>query len=140
MTPEDEAQRLLADSYARAPAEIFPMEEADPARLEAAKAGADLLVAARLASFADEGRTQITPSAAGRYWATHGGYLAYLIEEPAGRGGGRGRNPELEAMRMDLMKLRLNTFWWSFGLSIAGFVFSIISLTVAYFYGERLLR
>jgi len=31
------------------------------------------------------------------------------------------------------MKLRLNTFWLSFGLSIAGFLISLISLTVACF-------
>ena len=115
--------------------------DADEQTLEAAKKGADLLVEARLAAFADEGRTQLIATGAGRYWALHGGYLAFLKEEP-GRagGGGRGRNPELEQMRMELMKRRLGTFWWSFGLSLAGFVFSIISLTIALIYGDKLLR
>ena len=45
----------------------------------------------------------------------------------------RGRNPEMEALRFTYMKLRLNTFWLSFGLSIAGFLISLISLTVACF-------
>jgi len=54
-------------------------------------------------------------------------------------GGGRGRNPEAEALRSEYMRLRLHTFWWSFGLSIAGFVFSVISVLIALFYGNRLL-
>ncbi len=139
-TPEEQAQRLLLASHAQPPADIFePDGEAEG--LEAAKRGADLLVDARLATFADEGRTQIAPTGAGRYWALHGGYLGFLKEEPSGRGGGgRGRNPELEMMRMELMKRRLGTFWWSFGLSLAGFLFSILSLAVALFYGDRLLR
>lgn len=38
-----------------------------------------------------------------------------------------------------LMRLRLNAFWWSFGLSVAGFLISIVSLAVALTLGERLL-
>lgn len=140
MMAEEQAHRLLAESYDRPPAEIFGDGEGmDEMALEAVKIGADLLVAAKLARFVDDGRTQIEPTGAGRYWALHGGYLAFLKEEPAGRGGGR-RNPELEAMRLDYMKLRLDTFWWSFGLSIASFVFSIASLAVALTYGDKLLR
>jgi len=138
-TPEEAAQRLLLASYAQPPAEIFE-PDGDAEALDAAKRGADLLVDARLATFADEGRTQIMPTGAGRYWALHGGYLAFLKEEPSGRGGGRARNPELEVIRLELMKRRLGTFWWSFGLSLAGFLFSILSLAVALFYGDRLLR
>lgn len=41
---------------------------------------------------------------------------------------------------MALMKRRLDTFWFSFGLSLAGFVFSLVSLAVALFYGDKLLR
>ena len=68
--------------------------------------------------------------------------MAYLREEPlaAGGGGGRQRNPEMEALRAEYMRLRLNTFWWSFGLSIAGFIMSIISVLIAVFYGDRLIR
>jgi hypothetical protein len=110
----------------------------DGADLEAAKAGADLLVTAKLAKFADDGRTQVALTNAGRYWALHGGYLAFLKEEPAG-GGGRGRNPELEEVRLELMRRRLDTFWWSFGLSIAGFVLSLVSLAVALAVGGRLI-
>ncbi|MDO9488134.1 MAG: hypothetical protein Q7J32_07140 [Sphingomonadaceae bacterium] len=140
ITPEEAAQRLLAAGYAQPPAEIFE-PDADAEALDAAKRGADLLVDARLATFADEGRTQIVPTGAGRYWALHGGYLAFLKEEPSGRGGGgRARNPELEMIRLELMRRRLGTFWYSFGLSLAGFLFSLLSLAVALFYGDRLLR
>lgn len=104
--------------------------------LAGAKAAADLLVSARFAKFADEGRTRIEITNAGRYWALHGGFLAYLKEDPAALSrGGRQRNPELETLRMSYMRLRLNTFWWSFGLSIISLVVSLISLTVAYLYG-----
>lgn len=41
---------------------------------------------------------------------------------------------------LDYMKLRLNTFWLTFGLSIAGFLISLVSLSIAYCYGEQLLR
>jgi hypothetical protein len=36
------------------------------------------------------------------------------------------------------MRRRLNTFWWSFGVSVAGFIFSVISLFVAVTIGSRL--
>jgi hypothetical protein len=141
VSAEAAAHDLLERCYRAPPADIFGADD-DAVALETAKLGADLLVGARLATFADEGRTQVMPTPAGRYWALHGGYLGYLKEEPAGRGGGgaRGRNPELEEMRMALMKRRLDTFWFSFGLSLAGFVFSLLSLAVALFYGDRLLR
>ena len=45
----------------------------------------------------------------------------------------------MEALRFTYMKLRLNTFWLTFGMSIAGFAISLVSLAVAYFYGERLM-
>jgi hypothetical protein len=65
--------------------------------------------------------------------------MAFLKEEPpaAGGGGGRGRNPEMEALRSEYMRLRLNTFWWTFGMSIAGLVFSVISIFIAVFWGQR---
>lgn len=135
-TPDHAAHDLLARAALLSPAEVF----ADGAGLDSAKTGADLIVAAKLAKFADDGRTQVTITNAGRYWALHGGYFAFLKEEPpSGGGGGRGRNPELEEARLTLMRLRLNTFWWSFGVSIAGFIISIVSLTVAFSLGGRLL-
>ncbi|MGE0595837.1 MAG: hypothetical protein AB7P07_05705 [Hyphomonadaceae bacterium] len=133
MNPDEAAQSLL-EAAREGAAPVFP----DGADLETSKAGADLLVSAKLAKFADEGRTEIALTNAGRYWALHGGYLGFLKEEPAGGGGGRGRNPELEETRLTLMRLRLSTFWWSFGLSVAGFVISIVSLTVAFTIGGRL--
>jgi len=136
MSPEHAAQDLLTRAHAASPAEVF----ADYTELEAAKAGADVLVAAKLAKFADEGRTQVSITNAGRYWALHGGFMAFLKEEPpGGGGGGRARNPELEEVRLVLMRRRLNTFWWSFGVSIAGFLISIVSLIVAFSLGGRLL-
>lgn len=135
MTPEHAADALLLRAAQSASAEVFP----DGADLDTAKAAADLLVSAKLAKFADDGRTQITPTNAGRYWALHGGYLAFLKEEPAGSGGRRERNPELEEARLTLMRLRLNTFWWSFGISVAGFIISIVSLIVAFSLGGRLV-
>ena len=106
------------------------------------KAAADLLVKARLARFSDDTRTSIEITNAGRYWAAHGGYLAFLKEEPpaGGGAGARARNPETEALRAEYMKLRLDTFWWNFGLSIAGFAISIISILIALFTGAKLPR
>jgi len=134
-SPEEAAHDLLARAFAAQPGEVFP----DSADLDVSKRGADLLVSAKLAKFADDGRTQIALTNAGKYWALNGGYLGFLKEEPmAGGGGGRGRNPELEEARLTLMRLRLNTFWWSFGISIAGFLISIVSLIVAFSLGGRL--
>lgn len=143
---EHTADRLLAAAYKAPPADIFDQPGAvftdEETRLSIAKDAADLLVRSRLAKFSDDGRTQLTLTNAGRYWALHGGYLAYLKDDSAasGGGGGRQRNPEMEALRSEYMKLRLNTFWWSFGLSIAGFVMSLVSVTIALFYGARMLQ
>ncbi|MBN9520259.1 hypothetical protein J0H58_17310 [bacterium] len=104
--------------------------------LAEAKAAADLLVSLRLARFTDEGRTVLSPTNAGRYWALHGGFLAFLKEEPDRGSGGRGRSPEAEALRASYMALRLKTFWWSFGMSAAGFAIAVVSLVVALCSGE----
>ena len=139
-TPIDQrAHEMLISAYATAPLDVFGEttnpDEQEHERLAQAKAAAEVLINARFAKYADEGRTQIELTNAGRYWALNGGFLAFLKEEPPGRGGGRGRDPEMEALRMNYMKLRLNTFWWTFGLSIASFLFATVSLAVAYFYG-----
>lgn len=143
-TPPDlVAAQLLEAAFARAPLSIFDEPAAGAAdekeRLALLKLAADLIVKTRLAKFDDDGRTSIVLTNAGRYWALHGGWLAYLKEEPLAVAGGRGRNPETEALRSEYMRLRLNTFWWSFGLSIAGFVFSVVSVLIAIFYGDRVL-
>jgi hypothetical protein len=145
-TIEHTADRLLAAAYNSPPAEIFDQPGTvfadEDTKLSIAKDAADLLVRTRLAKFADDSRTQLILTNAGRYWALHGGYLAYLKDDsatPSGAGGGRQRNPEMEALRSEYMKLRLNTFWWSFGLSIAGFVMSLVSVAIALFYGARLM-
>jgi hypothetical protein len=132
---ETVANDLLLAAKDRSPVEIFPLS-GSAEELARAKAAADLLTAARFTKFSDDGRTRIEITNAGRYWALHGGFLAYLKEDPMlPARGGRQRNPELEELRMTYMKLRLNTFWWSFGLSIFSLVVSLISLTVAYLYG-----
>src|SRR5688572_17992305 len=100
-----------------------------------AKTAADTLVSLRLAKYADEGRTKLAPTNAGRYWALHGGYLAFLKEEPE-KVSGKSKSPEAEALRANYMALRLKTFWWSFGMSAAGFLIAIISLVVALCFGE----
>jgi hypothetical protein len=142
-SPDLVAARLLEAAYTRPPVALFdePLEvEPEQERLALLKLASDLIVKARLARFDDEGRTTIVLTNAGRYWALHGGYLAFLREEPLAVGtGGRSRNPEMEALRSEYMRLRLNTFWWSFGLSIAGFIFSVISVLIAVFYGDRIL-
>ena len=104
--------------------------------LEEAKAAADLLASLRLARYTDEGRTRLAPTNAGRYWALHGGFLGFLKEEPLRAGGDKSRNPEAEALRANYMALRLKTFWWTFGLSAAGFLIAIVSLVVALCFGE----
>lgn len=103
--------------------------------LAEAKAAADVLVALRLARYVDEGRTRLVPTNAGRYWAIHGGFLAFLKEEPERAAGGKPRGTEAEALRASYMALRLKTFWWTFGMSAAGFILSIISLVVALWFG-----
>lgn len=146
-TPKERAaDMLLQAAYEVAPLDVFAFSERlsgiEAERLQRAKMAADLLVAAKMARFTGDDRTSIDLTNAGRYWALHGGYLAFLKEEPpagGGGGGGRGRNPELEAMRMTLTKMRLQTYWWSFGMSLAGFVISLISLAVALFYGNAFL-
>lgn len=122
--------------------DLFDVAPSDAAEaLATCKAAADLLVSRRLARFADDGRTRLEPTNAGRYWAANGGYMAFLKEEPANRrGAGGARNPELENLRFTYMKLRLATFWWSFGLSLAGFLISVASIAIALFYGNQLLR
>lgn len=107
----------------------------DEALVEA-KDAAEVLASLRLARYGDEGRTVLAPTNAGRYWALHGGFLAFLKEETEKASGGKPKSPEAEALRAAYMALRLKTFWWSFGMSAAGFLISIISLVVALCMGE----
>lgn len=143
-TIDAHAQQLLLALYATPVVDFFDVPpEMPPAEgdiLEQAKAAAALLVAAKFAKYADDGRTQLTITNAGRYWANHGGYFAFLREEPPSGSGGRNRNPEFETMRMTFMRLRLSTFWWGFGMSVASFIFSLLSLGVALYFGDRLFR
>jgi hypothetical protein len=136
---ERKAHELLAAAFGRGSFPVFP--DGDDAALEIAKKAADRLVQLKLARFADEGRTEITVSNAGRYWAMHGGYLAFLKEEPtggSGGGGGRSRNPEFEALRFSYMKMRLSTFRLSLGISVASFIISILSVMFALITGQHL--
>jgi hypothetical protein len=138
-SPDALAAELLDEAAGRPLVPVFddPEIEASADALRTRKAAADLLVRFRLAQFADEGRTEVEITNAGRYWASNGGYMAFLKEEPPGAGGAaRGRNPEMEALRSEYMRLRLNTFWWTFGFSIAGLIFSVISILIAVFYGR----
>lgn len=142
LPPDLVAAQLLSAAFDQSPLSLFDRsvdgvtDEKD--RLAVLKLAADLIVKSRLAKFDDEGRTSIVLTNAGRYWALHGGWLAYLKEEPLAVGGvGRARNPEMEALRSEYMRLRLNTFWWTFGMSIAGLVFSVASILIAIFYGGR---
>lgn len=116
---------------------------ADPRALADARAAAEELVAQKLARYVDEPRTTLALTPFGRYWSADGGYLAFLRADAAGpakparEGGGEdaGMDPamrrELQAMRLDLTRKRLKTFWWGFGLSLAAFVLSVISLYLA---------
>lgn len=127
-------------AYAGGPTALFRDSDGE-AELTIGKLAGDRLVKARLGYFPDEARDTIAVTNSGRYWALNGGYMAFLKEDPpTGGGGTRGRNPEMEALRFTYMKLRLSTFWLSFGLSIAGFVISIVSLAVAYYFRGALLN
>ena len=64
--------------------------ETDAEALATAKAAADLRVSLRLARYTDDGRTAVAPTNAGRYRALHGGFLAFLTEEPDKAAGGSG--------------------------------------------------
>jgi len=132
------AHDLLLKAYHEGGADIF--ESPDPAVAELTKKAAARLVQLRLVFYPDESRDRVQVTNSGRYWALNGGYMAFLKEDPPTGGGGRGRNPELEALRFTYMKLRLNTFWLSFGLSIAGFVISLVSIGIAFYFGDRFPR
>lgn len=127
---------LLLKCYHEGGVDIFAAEDIEAADLD--KKAAARLVQLRLAFYPDESRDRIQVTNSGRYWALNGGYMAFLKEDPPTGGGGRGRNPEMEALRTTYMKLRLNTFWLSLGMSVAGFVISLVSIAIAFFYGNRL--
>jgi hypothetical protein len=135
---ERAADMLLLRAFEQSPLDIFDEAEdfsmdGEWKDLHRVKIGAEMLTHSRLARYVGDDRTQIELTNAGRYWAMSGGYLAFLKDghpRSGGGGAGGGRNPELETMRMNFMRLRLATFWWSFGLSLAGFFISIISLTI----------
>lgn len=131
---ERRADALLGAAFANGAVPVF--DGTDITQLAIAKKAADRLVELKLARYADEGRTEIAVTNAGRYWAMNGGYPAFLKEMPPGGGSGRNRNPEFEALRMDYMKLRMNTFWLTFGMSIAGFIISLISIGIALYTGK----
>ncbi|WP_374275642.1 hypothetical protein [Brevundimonas sp.] len=134
-TVEDAADALLSAAYA-GDGSIFGGDDAAPETLARRKEAGDLLVAQKLAKHVDEARTEISLTNAGRYWAHHGGVVAFLREMPPTA---RSRNPELEALRFTYMRLRLNTFWWTFGLAVASFVMSILSLVIAALFGQSLI-
>lgn len=66
----------------------------------------------------------------------HGGFLAFLREEPEKSAAGKFLNAEAETLQANDMALRLKTFWWSCGMSAIGFVMAVISLVVALCLGE----
>lgn len=141
---EQDAHALLESGLQTAIVEAYgAVPENDAAALSRLKDAADHVVKLRLMRFVDEGRTQLALTNPGRYWALNGGYMAFLKEEPdrasTVSSGGRGRNPELEQLRFNFMSLRMRTFWWSFGISIASFLLSILSLYFALTYGGALL-
>ena len=130
-------RRGTLDVYAFAESAWGP----EPQALGDARAVADELATQRLARFVDAPRTTLELTAFGRYWAAHGGYFGYLASDaPAlvtarGERGGRGEDGdgpqmrrELQQLRLDLMRKRLRTFWWGFGISIVSLVMSMASL------------
>lgn len=140
---EHTVHELLLQAHSDGALEVFGADPAlSAADLELRKAAADQLVRLRLAQFEDDARTRLRLTNPGRYWALNGGYMALLKDDPerAAGGNGRGRNPEMEQLRYQFMTLRMRTFWWSFGISIASFVMSLASLSIALRYGGALLR
>jgi len=133
------ADAMLRLDYDGEGLDIFAAAEPDAMAID--KKAAERLVRARLAYYPDEARDRVLVTNSGRYWALNGGYMAFLKEDPpTGGGGTRGRNPEMEALRFTYMKLRLSTFWLTLGMSILGFVVSMISLGVALYFREFPLR
>jgi hypothetical protein len=133
------ADELLRLAYEREGVDIFAAGE--PEKMAFDKKAAERLVRVRLAYYPDEARDRLLVTNSGRYWVLNGGYMAFLKEDPpTGGGGTRGRNPEMEALRFTYMKLRLSTFWLSLGMSIVGFVISIVSLGIALYFREFPLR
>lgn len=141
---DQRAHELLQTAYENG--EVAPFDiaaeqwDGGDAALTEAKQASDLLVTLRLGRYTDDARTRLALTNAGRYWALHGGYLGLLKEEPerASTGGGRMRNPEMEEVRMTYMNLRLKTFWWSFGFSVASFIMSMVSLIVVILLRDKL--
>ena len=138
---ESHAHDLLLRAQAERAVELFGLDpQTGDEALAETKRSADLLVGLRLARFEDEGRTRLILTNPGRYWALNGGYMAFLKEEPerAAGGNGRGRNPEMEQLRFNFMMLRMRTFWWSFGISVASFLMSSVSLVIALRFSQTL--
>jgi hypothetical protein len=136
-------RRGTLDVYAFAEATWGP----EPQALGDARVVAEELVTQRLARWSDAPRTTLELTAFGRYWAAHGGYFGYLAsdapalvpargERERGERGERGEDAdadpdvrrELQRLRLDLMRKRLRTFWWGFGISILSLAMSMVSL------------
>jgi hypothetical protein len=133
-------RRGTLDVYAFAEATWGP----EPHALGDARAVADELATQRLVRWSDAPRTTLELTAFGRYWAAHGGYFGYLASdapalvptrgerERGERGDDGDADPEvrreLQRLRLDLMRKRLRTFWWGFGISILSLAMSIVSL------------
>lgn len=97
------------------------------------KAMADELVYEKLARYVDEKRTELIITNYGRYWVVHGGFLIYLKEgEKKIKAGKDKHNEDLEEelieARLKFTHYRITTFWWTFGVSIVGFLLSLINL------------
>jgi hypothetical protein len=143
---EHRSHELFDALHRRGTLDVYAFAEgawgAEPQALGDARAVSDELVAQRLARFTDGPRTTLELTAFGRYWAAHGGYFGYLASDapalvaPRGERAGRGEDAdadpetrrELQRLRLDLMRKRLRTFWWGFGISIVSLVMSMASL------------
>jgi len=136
-TKEQAADLLLRAAYETRRLDFYDLstgfggEEAE--RLTAARDGAAILVGSRMARYCSEDRSQIRLTNAGRFWALKGGYLAFLKDEPEERqepGAVPATPDEYAEMKARYIRLRLNTFWWSFILSVLGFITSVVSLVI----------
>jgi hypothetical protein len=138
------AQELLDAVHQKGRLDIYAYAESawgpEPRALNDARVTGDDLVANRLARWTDAPRTTLELTPFGRYWMSEGGYFAYLKSDGARAtgGGGRGESAldpemrkELDFARLELMRRRLKTFWWGFGISIVSLCFSIVSLYLA---------
>ena len=137
MSQEERTDVLLKNVYKNTTLSVYDFcaneWKPDENVFEQCKAMADELVYEKLARYADDKRTELIITNYGRYWVVKGGFLIYLKEGERKIKAEREKHSEeleeeLIEARLKFTHYRITTFWWTFGVSIVGFLLSLINL------------